>query len=131
MHICAGIDENITEDKLKLLILGGADEFFAGYVHPEWIAKFGFDISINRRYCKDEQFTNKSKLREVVGIIHSRKCKFFLVLNEHYYNKEQIRIIKKILRGFIPFKIDAFIIANLQLIPIIKEVIPGSRGNVL
>lgn len=112
MNINVGIDPNVSFSYLERLINAGANEFFVGFMPPEWFNEYGFEVSCNRRYKTFQQFLEYDKLRNTVNYIHRRKKKIYIVINEHYYIFRQIQLIKKIVSHLNKIFVDGYIISD-------------------
>ncbi len=102
----------------------GADELFCGYIVPEWIEKYGYIISPNRRWGKQANFTVLEDLKRVVKMAHENNVTVSITLNTHNYVNSQWEMIKKIIDDLVSIEIDAFIVADLGVLLYLCENYP-------
>ena len=115
MKIAIGISGAVSAKEIEEYANAGVDEFFLGYLPDEWINRYGWELSINRRYTPTAQFRSKKELAEAVRIIHQNNCKVFLTLNDHEYTTAQFNLLLSILESIREIRFDAFIISNIGL----------------
>jgi len=122
MKIISGISNVTSGNEIKAYIDAGVDEFFIGYIPEEWSNMYGWEVSCNRREISYYHYTKHDELNNVVNMIHNFGKKVFLTFNAHEYNKKQIQLLLKIIESINDIPIDAYIISNLALMLIFREL---------
>jgi len=118
MKILAPVDHL---EEVNKLIEAGADELYAGFVPPEWEAKYTLVGSINKRGYKEAQFSQEADLKKAVEIAHQKNAAFLLTLNVNYYSEEQYEFALKEVERAIDLGIDALIVTDIGLILKIRK----------
>lgn len=115
------------EEATKLINFKYINSFYGG-VDSKLI--FNNYLPLNRRPWKDANFLNLNELNKTIQLIHKKKKKFYLTINEHLYNEKEINLILKLLNKI--KKIDGLIVANLPLIIRLNQIkkykLIGSTG---
>jgi U32 family peptidase len=106
-------------------IEAGVDEIFCGYIPEEWIDRYKYLVSPNRRWGKLANFTSIDKLKLAIKIAHRNNVKVSFTLNAHVYNDIQMDLIKKIIDDAIGAGIDAVIVADLGVLLFLRERYPS------
>lgn len=94
----------------------GVDEIFCGYISPEWIEKYKYLISPNRRWGKLANFTSIIDLKCAINIAHKNNIKVTFALNTHSYNNAQMDLLSNIIDDAVKAGIDNFIVADLGIL---------------
>jgi len=128
MNLVVGISQQAKKDYLLELIKNGVSDFFIGYVPDYWSKKYGFEISGNRRYDHICQFIDLDKLKETADLLHKYDRRIFLGINDHYYIKEQLPLIDKIVAETKDL-MDRYIIAWPLLIEYLRKKYPDIKIN--
>jgi U32 family peptidase len=115
MNIIAGISGMHTQEEVAECVEAGVDEFFIGYIDPEWYNLYGWEVSGNRRETPNCQYTSLRELENIVEIIHSFDKKVLLTLNAHEYTAKQAKLMASIIKKISRIPIDAYIIGNIGL----------------
>lgn len=115
MNIISGISSANSDDEIKAYVEAGVDEFFIGYVPPQWSDIYGFEVSCNRREHAAYNYQKADEIEKVVEKIHNAGKRVFLALNAHEYTTNQIKLLIQILKDVRHVKFDAFIISNIAL----------------
>lgn len=119
-QIAVGIDASDTPEGIAELAASGADEFFAGYVPPEWSERYGWEIGLNRRtFGPDYQFDSRTGLQTVVDAAHGVDRPVFVTLNAHDHHAEQVPLLRKIVGDICAVGPDALIVADPALIELL------------
>jgi len=116
MNIFYGIDKNITFKEIDILIGYGVTEFFLGIIPPEWRNKYGWEVSLNKRTSKQDNFINYKEPKKVIEYIKSKNKKTYIALNDFYYTKEQLHDIKNIVSKIEGLNPNGYIIGDISLI---------------
>lgn len=116
MNILYGLDQNIRFKEIDELIKCGVTEFFLGIMPPEWINKYGWEIGLNKRTSKQDNFIDYKKLEETINYLIRRDKKAYIVFNDFSYIKDQITDIEKIVRKVEKFNPYGYIIGDVSLI---------------
>jgi collagenase-like PrtC family protease len=110
-------------DNYEILVESGADEFYVGITPYEFIGKYAIEpFALNRRpYISGFNLGTSDSLK-----ILRKKCDIYnkpvkITINAHYYIQSQYYIIEKIIRKFIDYGFNTFIIADIALIVFLKE----------
>lgn len=112
------------------IIDAGAKELYLGFVPTGWSRRYGFVGSPNRRYFKNSNIRYFSELKEAVRIAHSKKAEVFLAVNSPYYIKSQKRLLLEQFRKGVKAGVDAFIIADLAAMLLLKKTYPQAEFHV-
>jgi len=108
-------DEDRAED-IRKLINAGADEFYCGIVPEDWSAKYGYQISTNRREFRGNNFVSFKTLARVVEEIHSLGKEVFVTFNANYYVDRMYAQLFSYLKQLQTMKVDGLIVGDLGLI---------------
>ena len=122
MRIAVGLDGGDTPERIAGLIDAGADEFFAGFVPPEWSNRYGWEVGLNRRtFGMKSQYTSAGDLEQAIAIVHERGKRVFITFNAHSYNDRQIPILRDIVQTVDGLEPDGYIVADPALIALLAE----------
>jgi collagenase-like PrtC family protease len=116
VKIITGISNSHKPEEIQAYADAGVDEFFIGYVPPEWSDEFGWEMSCNRRETSNYQYRSRQELANVVRFIHDAGRKVYLTLNAHDYNSKQIDLLMRILKDIKDIEFDGFIVSNIAVI---------------
>ena len=111
--LIVGIDQ--SSDVKQLLDLG-IRQYYAGYLPPEWVARYATQVSLNRRYRLKEQFTDRARLNERIRTIKENGGQFFLALNAPYLNPELSPAAYALADHFAASDIDGIIVGSMTLL---------------
>jgi len=113
MKITVGLDRSDTPERIRELAAAGADEFFAGYVPPEWSDRFGWEVSPNhRRMGPSYQYTNREQLRAAVDAIHALSRPIAITFNAFAYNEVEALLLREIVDSVDALGPDGYIVAS-------------------
>jgi collagenase-like PrtC family protease len=115
MKTIAGISDVYDEEQIARYVNAGVDEFFIGYVPPEWSQVYGWEVSCNRREYAKYQYTTLKDLENIVGLLKKYNRKVLLAFNAHEFSLEQSDVVIKMLDSIKHVPYDAIIIANFAL----------------
>ncbi|MBN2484024.1 MAG: U32 family peptidase [Candidatus Omnitrophica bacterium] len=107
-------------DNIDILIKGGADEFYCGFIPPESKNTY---VNILTEY-ENNDFTTIEELKNKADIIHSYGKKIFVVLNFQYYTEAFLEILLSTIEKLNELPIDAFILSDLGLITQVRVRFP-------
>lgn len=108
--------------EVEPLIAAGAGELYCGIVPQEWVARFNTG-GVNRRY-----FGNLSSFGDLTNVIetaHSGGARLSLVLNAQHYGARHYPDLLEIAKQFHSLGCDAVIVADLALIALLHDKLPG------
>ncbi len=114
MKIIVGIDK---VSDIKPLVDAGASSFFCGILSITSNGMFGHRPNTSKYNLK-----NIDELKEAILVAHQYKKKLFLVLNETKFTNELIPSISSDLKTLDTLGIDAFIVTDLSLIHLCKQL---------
>ncbi len=103
------------------LIEAGAGEFYCGVLEETWYNPYPV-ISINRRPAGKGHFRNFEELKKAADISHSNNTPVFFSINEHYYTKSQLPLVKEYIQKAIDAGVDALIISDYGLLAALPTV---------
>jgi len=116
--------QSFVEDLLR----EGYKNFFFGFLPQEYLEKYGTQISLNRRYYLQEQFTDYETALKIIEKIHKKDGKIHLTLNPIQINKTMFEHIKTLIQSF-KDQIDGFIISNISVLEYLNSI--GYRNIIL
>jgi len=102
------------------LIREGYRNFFFGFILPDYLQKYGSQLSLNRRYYIQEQFTDFEIASKVIEIIHKKGGKIHLTLNPIQTNKLIFDYIKQIFNKFKDL-VDGVVVSNISTLKFLQE----------
>jgi collagenase-like PrtC family protease len=117
MKILSPLD---SPSEVEPLIEAGAGEFYCGVLEESWHKPYPV-ISINRRPAGKGHLRNFAELAEAVAISHRNDIPVFFTVNEHYYTKPQLPLVKDYIDRACDAGVDAFIIADYGLLHLLRE----------
>lgn len=103
------------------LIEAGAGEFYCGVLEETWYNPYPV-ISINRRPAGKGHFRNFEELKKAADISHSNNTPVFFTINEHYYTKNQLPLVKEYIQKAIDAGVDALIISDYGLLAALPTI---------
>ena len=106
-----------AKKEVSPLIEAGATELYCGLVDKKWQKSYSFVSSINLRHDSAANFSSFKDLQNSVEEAHSMNAKVFLVLNAHFYSKQQLPLVLKQAEKAVNTGIDSLIVADSALIP--------------
>jgi len=101
------------------LIEAGADQLYCGYLPLEWEKKFT-NMEFERK-GGGSNFTDIKEFKSAVDLSHKKGVSVFLALNGLYVNS-QYSVLRKIVREMEAIDFDAYIIADLGLLLLLREL---------
>ncbi len=126
MKIFSPLD-NVEE--VEPLIEAGAEEFYCGVLEETWYDPYPV-ISINRRPAGKGHFRNFNALEKAADISHRNNVPVFFAVNEHYYTKKQLPLVKDYIQQAIDAGVDAFIISDYGLLTILPKINAGLKIHI-
>ena len=108
-------------EEVEPLIEAGANEFYCGLLEESWYAPYPV-ISINRRPAGKGHFRNFKTLEKAADISHRNNVPVFFALNEHYYTKKQLPLVKDYIQKATDAGVDAFIISDYGLLSMLPKI---------
>jgi len=122
MWIALGLDSLDSPDRVSSFIASGVDEFFAGYIPPEWFERYGWEASLNRRaYGASGQFTDLQALADIIEAVHAGGAAISLAFNAHEYCQEQTPLIHAAVTAVEALAPDAYIVADPGLMLLLRQ----------
>jgi len=118
MKITVGI-HNASE--IENLALAGADEFFCGFVPKEWIRRFGPGTGPNRRELLGANVLTYQDLKYIIREAHRFSKKIFINFNAHYFPKDTLPLIKKMILKCIEYEADGITLADPGILFKLKD----------
>ncbi len=106
---------------IKSYINSEIDEFFCWYIPFEWFYNYGFEISLNRRYKYEQQFTSQKIFEKLLSTLKKHNKKLYITLNEQFYTNKQFPLIKKYTNYLETTDIDWIIVADIHLLSLLSE----------
>jgi collagenase-like PrtC family protease len=106
--------------EVEPLIEAGADEFYCGVLEESWYNPYPV-ISINRRPAGKGHMRTFAELADAVAICHRHNVPVFFTINEHYYTKPQLPLVKDYIDKACNAGVDAFIIADYGILYLLRE----------
>jgi len=113
MHILCPVD---TVPEVKELARLGAREFYGGFVSPEWVRRFTFAASANRRSFPEAQISDEGTFRALVDTVHDAGATFALTVNSPFYSAGQMGPLLATIDMALGAGVDALIAADIGLI---------------
>ena len=121
LQIDVGIDASDTPHGIRELARAGADEFFAGYVPPQWSDRYGWEIGLNRRtFGANCQFTSLEGLAASIAAAHGAGRRVFITFNAHDYHSEQVPLLRRIVSDAASLEPDALVVADPALLELLS-----------
>jgi collagenase-like PrtC family protease len=108
-------------EEVEPLIEAGVEEFYCGVLEETWYNPYPV-ISINRRPAGKGHIRNFEELRKTVDISHRNNVPIFFTLNEHYYIKRQLPILKEYIKKAVGAGVDALIISDYGLLAMLPQI---------
>lgn len=119
MKILSPIDK---PEEVEPLIEAGAEEFYCGVLEETWYTPYPV-ISINRRPAGKGHVRDFKALKKVTAGAHENDIPVFFTLNEHYYTREQLPLVKEYIERAIDAGIDALIISDYGILVALPDSI--------
>jgi putative protease len=116
-------------EEVEPLIEAGAEEFYCGVLEETWYTSYPV-ISINRRPAGKGHFRSFEELKEAVDISHKNNIPIFFTINEHYYTKRQLPLVKEYIQKAIDAGVDAFIISDYGLLAMLPKISAGVKIHI-
>lgn len=121
MKITLGLDSSDRTEDIPAYVKEGADEFFAGFVPPEWYNRYGWEISLNRRENGPQtQFTQYRGLERIIAAVHRQGKEIFIAFNAHQYCGEQLPLLRGIISAVEKFNPDGYLVADPALMIMLR-----------
>jgi len=111
-------------EEVEPLIEAGAEEFYCGVLEEAWYNSYPV-ISINRRPAGKGHFRSFEELKKAVDISHRNNVPIFFTVNEHYYTKKQLFLVKEYIQKAIDAGVDALIISDYGLLVMVPTISAG------
>lgn len=108
-------------EEVEPLIEAGAEEFYCGVLEETWYIPYPV-ISINRRPAGKGHFRNFEELKRAANISHRNNVPLFFTVNEHYYTKSQLPLVKEYILKAIDAGVDALIISDYGLLVMLPNI---------
>lgn len=122
MKIAMGIDRTDAPEMIEEYASRGVDDFFAGYIPPEWSNTYGWEVSLNRRpFGPDAQYTNLADLKAAVRAVHAHGARITLTTNAHQHCAEQLDLIERVVGQMEESRPDAYIVADPAIMTLLRE----------
>lgn len=122
MKIMIGLEELSSAEDVRELVDAGAGEFYCGFIPLEWSKFYNYEVSINRREWRQNQFTTISKFESIVKAVHKLGRKIHVAANAHYYTREQIPYLEEYFRLLSSLKVDGIIVADVALMEVLEPL---------
>ena len=112
----------ISQDSdVKELLNLGFRQFFFGFVPEDFATKYGYQLSLNRRYYQEEQFTDINKTLDVIKLIKSKDGKIYIALNPMQINNTIFSYMKEVFNTF-KDEIDGVIVSDISFLQYLKSI---------
>ena len=108
-------------EEVEPLIEAGAEEFYCGVLEETWYTPYPV-ISINRRPAGKGHIRNFKKLEEAVALSHTHNVPVYFTINEHYYTRQQLPLVKEYIAKAIDAGVDALIVSDYGLLALLPEI---------
>lgn len=112
MKILSPLD---TPEEVEPLIDAGAKEFYCGVLEESWYSRYPV-ISINRRPAGKGHFKGFKELAQAAARAHKHTVPVFFTVNEHYYTRDQLPLVREYIERAIDAGVDGLIIADYGLL---------------
>jgi len=116
-NIILGIDQN---SNIEELLNDGIRQFYFGYIPTTYTETYASQVSLNRRYRTDEQFTSLECVYAVIEKIHKRGGSVYLALNAFGSNALMLQYSED-LYDKMNNKVDGIIVANITMASLLKR----------
>jgi putative protease len=111
-----------SHDELEMLAASGAEEFYCGFVPPEWMERYTGAVWLNRRSPVGGSLANEADLKRLVDGAHQLNLPIFTTLNAPYYTAEQLPIVIGLARRLSEdVGVDALIVSDINLLLRLSE----------
>ena len=112
-----------SADEVRDLVEAGANEFYCGFVPPQWLDKYGICYPLNRRPNMSlGNIRSLQELSQIIDYAHNLGVNVNVTINEHYYVDEQYTLLKPIMEELNSLGVDAFIVADVGLILTMRKL---------
>lgn len=116
-------------DEIPMLVANGADEFFAGFIPPDWIEKYGWGLqAVSRRLTATANLLTWDDFRRTVADVHAQGARIHLTLNAPQYSAETVHAVEELVEGTEDAGVDGFIVADPEMILRLRKL--GVRGHI-
>jgi len=117
-----GLDGGDGARGLHAYAEAGADEFFAGFIPPEWSNTFGWEYSLNRRaYGAQCQFTDIDDLSEAISLVHNLGKRISMTFNAHEHPAGITPMIRDAIMRVEELGPDSYTVADPALMMMLRE----------
>ncbi len=107
--------------EVEPLLAAGADGFYAGFVSPQWRERYSELAGPNRRAFIDASFTDIDELNAAFSHLQRAGKQLAITLNRAFYSPEQYDLLLADVHNFLALGINAFIVADLELMLRLQE----------
>ncbi len=113
-----GISEKSNIDNLLQL---GFRQFYFGFIEKSYLEKYSSQISPNRRYRIQEQYTSYEKILNDIEKIKQKNGRVYLAINSFFSNEIILNEIKKYFKIF-EDKVEGMIVANMPTLLFLHSI---------
>jgi len=110
-------------DDIRRLSAAGADEFYAGLLTEEVLARYTNVFSLNLRQVAGANFRSHAAIGEAIGLAHERGKPLFVAFNAHYMDDQVPRVLEQAGR-LIAAGADGLIVGDIGLFWTLRERFP-------
>jgi len=118
-----GASSQTSDAELRALLAAGVGEVYVGYLPPRWRARYGAELSPNRRYRVCEQVLELHELRRIGATVRDAGAAFVLALNEHYHPRGAWDLVDEVVDAGLDCGATGLIVAD----PVLLQRL-GRRG---
>ncbi len=119
MKIVCPID---NKNEVEVLISGGVDEFYCGYISKDWLNEYSAVCSPNRREWFDCNFNSLDDLKEVVDLCKKHKKPINLCLNSANISDNQYPLLIEELKQIKKLDFDSIIVSDIGLMVVLNKL---------
>jgi putative protease len=116
------------KSEVAMLVANGAEEFYTGFIPPDWIEAFGWGMeAVSRRLTPTANHRSWESFAETVAEAHDHGVEVYLTLNAPQYSVEAIPALERLAAGAADVGIDGFIVADPEIVlRLRKSGLPGA-----
>lgn len=109
-------------NEIEKIIQAGARELYCGMIEEDWLKKHANCERLNKEPSVLTSLQNFEELKQSVSIAHSLGVPLYLTVNAIYFTEEEYPYLKDYIKRADAAGVDAFIISDLGLLLLLKEI---------